>query len=71
MISIAEAAVIRACEEPTLLDALTWIAVWESERVVVQARRNEIDPATGKQWDTCFRYYFKRVMERYGAGRAE
>ena len=34
----------RACEEPTLLDALTFICVWESERVV----HND-------QWDTRFK----------------
>ncbi|MCK5397780.1 MAG: hypothetical protein KAJ33_05990 [Thermoplasmata archaeon] len=49
----------RACEEPTLLDALSWICIWESERVVRQARENE-------QWETCFHVCLKSVMESYG-----
>jgi len=51
-------AVARACEEPTLLDALSWICVWESERVVKQARKNE-------RWETCFKTCLERVMEQY------
>ena len=60
-------AVARACQEPTLLDALSCIAVWESERVVQQARRfYETRVATGSDgagWDTCFKTCFQRVME--------
>lgn len=51
-------ALARALEEPTLAKALSWIAVWETERVVVQARNNP-------QWETCFEYSFKQVIERY------
>ena len=51
-------AVKRACEEPTLLEALTSICIWESERIVKQARTNE-------QWETCFRICLKEVMEKY------
>ena len=29
-------AVLRACGELTLLDALSWICVWENERVIRQ-----------------------------------
>ncbi len=43
-----------ACREPTLVAALTWIAVWETERVVKQARDN-------MQWETCFRVCFEQV----------
>ncbi len=48
----------RACEENTLLDALTFICIWESERVVKQARTNE-------QWETCFKVSLRSVMEEY------
>lgn len=48
----------RAMREDTLADALTFLAVWETERVVVQARANE-------QWDTCFKFLFKRALERW------
>ena len=51
-------AVDRACEEATLLDALTFICIWESERIVKQARNN-------KQWETCFKVCLKKVMEKY------
>jgi hypothetical protein len=63
-------AVDRACEEPTLLDALSWIAVWESERVIPIAHRflnGEIprnDNGTG--WTTCFKFLIKEVLEQYG-----
>lgn len=48
----------RACEEPTLLDALAWICVWESERVVQQARENP-------QWETCFKVCLRSVLDNY------
>lgn len=48
----------RACEEPTLLDALTWICIWESERVVKQARKS-------MQWETCFKVCLQSVLENY------
>ncbi len=51
-------AVRRACKEPTLLDALSWICVWESERVVKQARKNS-------QWETCFKVCLRYVTENY------
>lgn len=54
----------RACEEPTLLDALTWICVWESERIVKQAKK-ELRDAEGKGWYTCFRICLKSVLENY------
>lgn len=48
----------RACQESTLIRALSWIAVWESERVVKQARANP-------QWETCFRRCFEAVFKRW------
>jgi hypothetical protein len=53
-------AVARACEEPTLLEALSWICVWENDRSVRQAVANN-----GAGWDTCFTLCIKRVMESY------
>ena len=49
----------RACEEPTLLDALSWICVWESERVVKYVREHE------GRWETCFKLCLGEVMENY------
>ena len=57
MKSIDEA-VKRACEEETFVKALSWIAIWETERIVKQAREN-------KQWDTMFEYLFKQVADAY------
>lgn len=62
-------AVKRAIEEPTLLYALSWIAVWESERVVRQAHAF-LDTGvrtTGdeKGWDTMFSYLFKQVDDAW------
>lgn len=50
----------RACEEPTLLDAFSWICVWESERVVKQARENA-------QWETCFKVCLRSILDSYPA----
>lgn len=55
----------RACKLPTMLDALTYICVWESERAIKQAKKGLRD-ADGKGWDTCFKACLKSVMERYG-----
>lgn len=64
-------AVARACEEPTLLDALGWICVWESERAIQQAKEFfETGIRTGSHgggWDTCFKFCLKLVMESYNA----
>jgi len=53
-------AVKKACEEPTLVKALAWIAIWESERVVRYVVQHPEQP-----WDTCFQLCFERVLERY------
>lgn len=59
-------AVTRACQEPCLVDALTWIAVWECERAISQAREfDRTGVRTGSNdgaWDTCFRICFTAVM---------
>lgn len=51
-------AVERACREPTLIDALTWIAIWESERAIQQAKANPT-------WETCFKHCFTNVMKQW------
>ena len=48
----------RACKEPSLIDALTFICVWESERIVKQARENPT-------WETCFKISLKSVLDNY------
>ena len=57
-------AVEKACKEPTLLDALSWICVWESERIVKQAKKGLRD-VEGKGWDTYFRVCIKEVLDKY------
>ena len=62
-------AVARACKEPTLLDALSWICVWESERTIKQALESHESGvkggANGAGYDTCFRFCLTKVMESY------
>lgn len=48
----------RACKEPTLVAALTFAAICETERVVNQARKSPT-------WDTCFRSIFGAVIEKW------
>ena len=59
----------RACKEHTLLGALSWICVWESERAIKQAHKNLTDntPAneSGAMWETCFEVCLKSVMDNY------
>lgn len=49
-----------ACQQPTLVDALSWICDWEGDRAIRQALRNE-----GKSWDTCYRYCIAAVMKTW------
>jgi heme A synthase len=51
-------AVRRALEETTLVKALVFIAIWETARVVNQARHSPT-------WDTCFERCFKDVIEAW------
>ena len=51
-------AIGEACKEPSLVEALTWICVWETERVVKQARTNPT-------WNTMFKYLIKEVIVNY------
>jgi hypothetical protein len=64
-----EEAVARACAEPTLEEALSWIAVWEADRAIGQAlrceRTGQSTAAPGQTHDTCFRVCFKRVLAQY------
>ncbi len=60
-------AVTKACLLPTLLKALTYICVWESERAIKQAKKNERD-ADGRGWDTCFKVCLQQVMQQYPKG---
>jgi len=58
-------AVNRACKEPTLLDALSFICVWESERIVKQVLNNYGSGSNGTMWDTYFKVCLKSVLENY------
>jgi len=60
----------KACEEPTLSEALSWIAVWENDRAVKQALENtKTGNLTGSHhgglWDTCFGVCFDKILELY------
>jgi hypothetical protein len=58
-------AVVIACQEPTLVDALSWICVWENARALKQAQDNPGSGANGAMFDTCFRYCIQRVLAEY------
>jgi len=58
-------AVNRAIQEPTLIDALSSICIWESERIVRQVQNNYGSGSNGAGWDTCFWICIKLVMESY------
>lgn len=48
----------KACRKSTLEDALTFICIWETERIVKQTRAN-------CQWETCFKVCIKSVLAKY------
>lgn len=54
-------AVEAACNLPTLAEALTYIAVWETDRVVTQAMRNH------GLYETCFRVSFIALLDRWNS----
>jgi hypothetical protein len=62
--NINEATII-ACQQPTLLDALTWICIWENERAIKQATENLGSGSNGAGWDTCFKICLENVMNKY------
>jgi len=61
----------RACGETTLVDALAWICVWESERAIRQAfdscraSGNTVVNFETATWETCFKVCIKAVMEEW------
>jgi hypothetical protein len=71
---VLDEAVRTACEQPSLVDALSWIAVWECERAIRQARefdRTGIKTAgNGGCWDTCFKTCFEQVIYHYSSENA-
>jgi hypothetical protein len=60
-----EEAVEKACKEKTLLDALTFICIWECGRAINQARFNYGSGANGAGWDTCFKLCLESVMNKW------
>ncbi len=61
-------AINRACEEPTLVSALAWIAIWDADRAIQQARlfdKTGVSTAAYGNWDHCVEYLFKQVFERF------
>lgn len=53
-------AVNRACEEPTLFLAMRWIAVWETDRIVRQVRKN-----TCCEYDSCYGTCFSLLRDEW------
>ena len=66
-----EKIIIKACQEPTLLDALTYACICESERIVKQATTNFGSGRDGTGWDTCFRVTLKAILDRYDKRKAK
>ena len=62
-----------ACKEDTLIKAMAYVAIWESERVLDEAvkvmRGEKPRDADGQGWSTCFEFLFKEVMEQYTVKR--
>lgn len=59
MIKVTKA-IETACKEPTLLDALSWICLWENDRIVQVIKKNP-----DKIFDTCFKHCLKLVMTEW------
>lgn len=70
----AGAAVVIACEEKTLAEALSAVAIMDCERAIRQAFRNARDGRSdpnGALWDTCFLSLFKQVLKVFETLRRE
>jgi dihydroneopterin aldolase len=59
-----EEAVNMACKELSLDDALSYICIWESERVIKFVKENP-----NKPWETLFKYCISTVRVKYGNTR--
>lgn len=46
--------------QPSLADALTHACIWEAERAIRQAERNQFS-----DWETCFNYVIHRVVRAW------
>lgn len=55
-----EEAVTRACKETTIDDALTFICIWESERIVQFVKDHPNQP-----WETMFKCCITAVRADY------
>lgn len=60
----------RACQEPTLVDALVFAAIWENERAIKQAvecEKSKISTAShlDAKFDTCFGLLFKSIIKTW------
>lgn len=64
-------AIERACQEPTITDAIAWICEWEGQRAIEQAieyaKTGVRTGSDGKAWDTCFKHCIQRVYKEYVA----
>lgn len=59
-----QSALERALQEPSLLEALTWLSVWEHERAHSSFVR------TGGR-ETCFKYAFQKLLEQFDPNKPQ
>jgi len=55
-----DAAIKRALDEPTLIDALSFLSIWDTERAIAQAKRNNF-----ASWETTSKYLFSSCIEQW------
>lgn len=63
-------AIERAASMPTLVKALSFISLWECERVIPLAHKallgeTKPNPVTGQGWDTCFEFLIRKTIEAW------
>lgn len=52
--------VAEAMNQPSLADSVTHACIWEAERAIRQAERNQFS-----DWETCFNYVVRRVVHAW------
>jgi hypothetical protein len=62
-------AIKMACAQPTLVEALSWIAVWECQQAAVKYHTYCVtgvhQGGNGEGYDTHFKWYFDRIIQSY------
>lgn len=50
----------NACKQPTLLDALSFVSIFDTDRAVQQAKSNNF-----QNWETISKFLIEKVLEKY------